>query len=214
MCGVIGVALEHPTNEQLEMIRRVFLESRIRGMHATGISYISAGKIVTIKEPINSIEFVDRHMSDMGKFVNAGWITLIGHCRYSTSDLEFNQPIADEELSIVHNGVISQELPENWKQLYGHDCETRNDTELMFHTIKEGKRPIEEWLDSSISAVELRSNGTLKYYRNGKRPLYLTEANNGIIIASTKNILERAGAQNTVKVDYPDGKDYQDVVYI
>ena len=37
MCAIIGAVLKDPRKEDFEMIRRVLLESRIRGMHATGI---------------------------------------------------------------------------------------------------------------------------------------------------------------------------------
>ena len=56
---------------------------------------------------------------------------MIGHCRYSTSDLQYNQPIYNDDYSIAHNGVVSQEMPERWKELYGYDCKTKNDSELI-----------------------------------------------------------------------------------
>jgi len=159
-------------------------------MHATGISYTQDGVVKTIKEAIPAHEFVDRHMQDMTSFIDTnGRLALIGHCRYSTSDLEFNQPIANSEVSIVHNGVITQELPENWKGLYGYDCETRNDTELLLHTIKDDKSPLEVWSNSSLAVIELYSNQTIRFYRNGKRPMYLTNS----IITSTKDVINRAG---------------------
>jgi glutamine phosphoribosylpyrophosphate amidotransferase len=190
MCAIIGTIIDHPTTDDLESIQRVFLESRIRGMHATGISYTQDGVVKTIKEAIPAHEFVDRHMQDMTSFIDTnGRLALIGHCRYSTSDLEFNQPIANSEVSIVHNGVITQELPENWKGLYGYDCETRNDTELLLHTIKDDKSPLEVWSNSSLAVIELYSNQTMRFYRNGKRPMYLTNS----IITSTKDVINRAG---------------------
>jgi glutamine phosphoribosylpyrophosphate amidotransferase len=190
MCPIIGTIIDHPTTDDLESIQRVFLESRIRGMHATGISYTQDGVVKTIKEAIPAHEFVDRHMQDMTSFIDTnGRLALIGHCRYSTSDLEFNQPIANSEVSIVHNGVITQELPENWKGLYGYDCETRNDTELLLHTIKDDKSPLEVWSNSSLAVIELYSNQTMRFYRNGKRPMYLTNS----IITSTKDVINRAG---------------------
>ena len=84
MCAIIGTIIDHPTTDDLESIQRVFLESRIRGMHATGISYTQDGVVKTIKEAIPAHEFVDRHMQDMTSFIDTnGRLALIGHCRYS-----------------------------------------------------------------------------------------------------------------------------------
>ena len=171
------------------MLHRVFLESKIRGMHATGISYVKHGKIITEKRPVPADEFPFNFPS----YVNEdGSLYLIGHCRYSTSDLEFNQPIANENLSVVHNGVITQELPEKWKELYGYDCETKNDTELILHTAEDCISPLVRWKDSSLAVIELHVDKVIRFYRNGKRPLYLTSISNGCIITSTADVPKRA----------------------
>ena len=112
---------------------------------------------------------------------------LIGHCRYSTSTLEFNQPIYNNDKSIVHNGVITQELPENWKELYGYDCMTQNDSELVLHSAD----PLVEFSHMSMAVCELTQK-QLRVYRNGKRPLYLTSTERGRIITSTSDIATRA----------------------
>jgi glutamine phosphoribosylpyrophosphate amidotransferase len=189
MCSVIGAIIKEPRAEDFLMLHRVFLESKIRGMHATGISYVKHGKIITEKRPVPADEFPFNFPS----YVNEdGSLYLIGHCRYSTSDLEFNQPIANENLSVVHNGVITQELPEKWKELYGYDCETKNDTELILHTAEDCISPLVRWKDSSLAVVELHVDKVIRFYRNGKRPLYLTNISNGCIITSTADVSKRA----------------------
>jgi len=189
MCSVIGAIIKEPRAEDFLMLHRVFLESKIRGMHATGISYVKHGKIITEKRPVPADEFPFNFPS----YVNEdGSLYLIGHCRYSTSDLEFNQPIANENLSVVHNGVITQELPENWKELYGYDCETKNDTELILHTAEDCISPLVRWKDSSLAVIELHVDKVIRFYRNGKRPLYLTSISNGCIITSTADVPKRA----------------------
>jgi glutamine phosphoribosylpyrophosphate amidotransferase len=189
MCSVIGAIIKEPRAEDFLMLHRLFLESKIRGMHATGISYVKHGKIITEKRPVPADEFPFNFPS----YVNEdGSLYLIGHCRYSTSDLEFNQPIANENLSVVHNGVITQELPENWKELYGYDCETKNDTELILHTAEDCISPLLRWKDSSLAVIELHVDKVIRFYRNGKRPLYLTNISNGCIITSTSDVIKRA----------------------
>lgn len=189
MCSVIGAIIKEPRAEDFLMLHRVFLESKIRGMHATGISYVKHGKIITDKRPVPADQFPFNFPSYLNE---DGSLYLIGHCRYSTSDLEFNQPFANENLSVVHNGVITQELPEKWKELYGYDCETKNDSELILHTAEDCISPLLRWKDSSLGVIELHVDKVIRFYRNGKRPLYLTNISNGSIITSTADVPKRA----------------------
>ena len=199
MCSVIGAIIKKPEYKDFELLEKVFHESRIRGLHATGISYVKEYTIHTVKLPVSA----DMFPFNWNDYVNEdGNLYLIGHCRYSTSDLEYNQPINNQTTSVVHNGVITQELPENWEELYGYKCETKNDTELILHTIDDDKSPLEVWKDSSLAVCELWFCKKLKFYRNGKRPLYLTSLDNGCIITSTKDVIVRAGITDPT-VDVP-----------
>jgi len=191
MCAVIGVLLAQATEENLSLVRNVFLESRIRGLHATGISFLQKN-IKSIIDPVPADQFVNRHLTyPIENYLNSdGNLYMIGHCRYSTSDLEYNQPIYNDRASIVHNGVISQELYENWEKLYKIKTKTKNDSELLLHTIE--NEPLQLWENASIAAIELHHERMLIAYRNGKRPIYLTKLKNGYIITSTKDIMTRA----------------------
>ena len=195
MCAVIGIS----GKIKIELLKKLFLESQIRGRHATGVSFFKNGKVNTIKEPLPSSHFIQKY--DPSDWFEGDTITMIGHCRYSTSDLNYNQPIADDTRSVVHNGVISQEMPDRWKQLYNIDCETKNDTELLFHSTPDN------WPDASIAAVFLNKN-KMTWTRNGKRPLWFTSLDECDIITSTEDIAIRSGLSGSVKIKY-DGKDLQ-----
>ncbi len=233
MCAVIGAILLEPTKQDFAMLRRVFHESKIRGMHATGMSFLPnwSDKIETIKEACAADQFIDKHLHDdnlKDMVADDGNLYMIAHCRYSTSDLEYNQPMYNNNKSIVHNGVITQELPEFWKQIYGYDCMTKNDSELVLHS----DDPLQEFPNMSLSVVELHIDKKLRFYRNGKRPLYLSSIPNGCIITSTADIANRAEvgglpvevlmnhyitmdeylAMLIEKVNVPDAIDYQHVV--
>ena len=185
MCAVIGAILLEPTRKDFVMLQRVFLESKIRGMHATGLSYVKSNSIITQKLPVSA----DKFPFDFESYLNEdGNLYLIGHCRYSTSDLEYNQPMCRNDKSIVHNGVITQELPENWQEIYGYECMTKNDSELVLHS----DDPLREFSHMSMGVVELHRDKKLRFYRNGKRPLYLSSIPNGCIITSTADIANRA----------------------
>lgn len=211
MCAVIGVALKNPTLDDFNLIRRVFLESSIRGLHATGASWIWespwGAQIATGITSTHAYDWLNRYFN---AYIQGGDkdgnFFMVGHCRYSTSDLEYNQPIHNEKISVVHNGVITQEMPEKWKELYGYEFQTKNDSELILRTIEAGKSPLEIFKDSSMAVGELYlDNGPepylgqrqVRFYRNGKRPLYYSIVPNGYIITSTEDIALRSFLENT-----------------
>lgn len=202
MCGVVGCLLQNPDEADLALIKNVLLESSIRGLHATGLSYIKNNKIITVIEPSSAELFLEKHSNILQDAVNEdGNLYMVAHCRYSTSDLQYNQPIYNNNFSVVHNGVITQELPEKWKELYGYDCKTKNDSELILHTLSAGKSPLEEFPDSSIAAVELHLDKKIRFYRNGKRPIYFTQTEKGYIITSTADIVVRAGLSGSFQLE-------------
>lgn len=200
MCAIIGAHIENPSASDLVALANVFRESSIRGLHATGLSWVRDNRIHTMISATPAGKFVEAF--DLKNTINEdGNLYLIGHCRYSTSDLNYNQPLWDESLAIVHNGVVSQEMPEKWEDLYGYDCKTRNDSELILHTLKANKSPLVEFSNSSMAVVELYKEKKLRFYRNGKRPIYFTSLPNGGIITSTKDIAIRANLNDPVEID-------------
>ncbi len=201
MCGIIGAVLKTPSADDIELVKNVFRESKIRGMHATGLSYVKDDKLYTIKSPKPADEFVAG--LDFSEFINEdGNLYMIGHCRYSTSDLEYNQPMESDNLSIVHNGVVSQELPQNWNDLYGIDCQTKNDSELILLVAENDDEPLRHWADASISVCELHKDKRFRFYRNGQRPIHAVALNEGFIVASTKDIFKRAGVNKVVDLNF------------
>lgn len=197
MCAIFGTIILKPSVKDLALIRKVFLESMVRGKHATGISFLPhwSDKVITIKEPFSADKFIESHLrdSDLPNLISGdGNLYMIGHCRYSTSDLTYNQPISNGDISIAHNGVVTQESPETWESLYGYSYETKNDSEIVLRTVESNDCPLTKYPDSSLSVVELYNDKKIRFYRNGKRPMYLTTKRNGYIISSTKNIVERA----------------------
>jgi glutamine phosphoribosylpyrophosphate amidotransferase len=200
MCAVIGAYIENTSSRDLVILADVFRESSIRGLHATGVSWIKYKQIHSHIDAVPATKFLES--LDLKNCINEdGNLYLIGHCRYSTSDLAYNQPLWNENVSIVHNGVVSQEMPEKWKDLYGYDCKTRNDSELIVHTLQANKSPLEEFPDSSMAVIELYKEKKLRFYRNGKRPIYFTSLRNGGIITSTKDIALRADLNNPIEIE-------------
>lgn len=196
MCAIIGASLEAPSLEQIETLKHVFLESQIRGMHACGFSIIQKNKVLTISEPLPAEEFLGKHFHTLKEHaLSSDLFEMIGHTRYSTSDLEYNQPIqVFDDLATAHNGVVDQRPAPHWKE-YGYELQTANDSELIYQAAHSGREPLEEFPEASMAVAELSSEKGLRWYRNGKRPLYFSKEKNGYIVCSTKDIALRAGIE-------------------
>lgn len=194
MCAIIGVICKN-TEENISTIEKLFLESKIRGLHATGLSFIKKNSLLTIKEALPADVFISKYnFNDL--FKEESVIKLIGHCRYSTSDIRYNQPISDKDLSIVHNGVVTQEPYEKWKDMFHYDCITQNDSELIFQYLKSGciiEDINKTFTNISFSLLSLTKEGELIAKRNSLRPLWFVKRNENLFYASTCNILLRSG---------------------
>jgi glutamine phosphoribosylpyrophosphate amidotransferase len=193
MCGIVGVSLDFITSSQLELVERVLIESQIRGMHASGIVWHDGYALQREAEPKPIGQMLKDNPSLVDQAVTKEQhLNLIAHIRYSTSDLAFNQPIADTDLAIAHNGIVSQTLPSSWESEFDLKVSTRNDSELILRALQNDEDPLEKFPDASIAYVSINKYGDVGYSRNGKRPLWVTTFRNGFIITSTKDIMLRA----------------------
>lgn len=190
MCGVIGAYSSKGVD--IQKFQTLLIQSMIRGKHASGIAWNNKGKLSyrIIDEPANFLSFSNIE-TDM----------IVGHARYSTSDLNYNQPIKSEKIAVVHNGVISQAQPDTWFDHFGYKCTTKNDSELVLRSWEDNKHPIEKYKDSSIASIviDLTNSPKMNFFRNEKRPLWFSEQDDSYYIASTKNILERTGIEKQEK---------------
>jgi glutamine phosphoribosylpyrophosphate amidotransferase len=199
MCGVLGITIKNFAKKDHDLVRGLFIQSMIRGKHATGVSYVKNGKVFTDKKSVPADEFINNQ--NLEDWTNEdGHLYCVGHIRYSTSDLRYNQPMASDKLSVVHNGVISQELSETWESTYKLRTETSNDSELVLRAMEENLNPLQHFDPASMAVCALYNDKRLIAYRNGERPLYYTYGTNGFVFASTADILKRAGFQFSVKV--------------
>jgi len=204
MCGIVAVDIKDISSDQIESVKNILLETEIRGKHASGITWYSeVTKLNTIKKPVPVSELLNEF--DLYRCVddNNGHLAMIAHIRYSTSDLEFNQPITtDDNLSIVHNGIITQSDPATWSDLYGLGKPTgKNDSELVLMALKNGEHPLIEFEDSSMAVATINKRGTVTAFRNGRRPLWITSLYNGYIATSTEDIVYRSGIEYSTMPD-------------
>jgi glutamine phosphoribosylpyrophosphate amidotransferase len=190
MCAIVGAYLEAPSSEQIKTLKQLFIESQIRGKHATGYSLIRNKRIFTQVAPVPAEHFVQSYFAE----VSPGDYTLqlIGHCRYSTSDLRYNQPLhIFNDFAMAHNGVVDQRPAAYWVE-HGYELSTSNDSELLYQARYSKREPLKEFPEASMAVAELGLSG-IRWYRNGKRPLYYVKVANGYFICSTADIALRAG---------------------
>ena len=181
MCAIIGFISDNPTAIAVETLKRLFIESKIRGMHAYGYAAIQDGHLMEhksngLKSLLVTIEKPTR---------------LIGHCRYSTSgdykDMNNNQPLRFGEEYLVFNGVIDMRTKVEMEAAYGIKMNSDNDGEIMLQTPNRTGL-----LKSGITFSGLTLNlHALAFFRNEGRPGYKATRFGATYIASTADILRR-----------------------
>lgn len=196
MCGVIGIHIVNPSPEDIQLATNIFKNLQIRGRHASGVAYIKGKSIQGYSKSVP----VDALLSefDLADAIDPEYneIILIGHARYSTSDLQFNQPIFGEEHAIAHNGVITQSDPSKWESEYGLIAQNSNDSSLVLAALEDGIHPLIRFPKASMAVVGLDLNTlSVTGFRNGQRPLWITNIGNGVIFSSTKDSMVRAGIE-------------------
>ena len=194
MCGVIGVSLTNVTQADVELVKKVLGETQIRGMHASGAVYHNGEGMVRVMAGV-PISRLSEELIDWDGVVTSGDMKMIAHARYSTSDMSDHQPLGSKSLFMAHNGVITQAPPETWKETYGYDFDTRNDSEILLKKLTSGYTPsdcADGLTGSSIAVVTIDRAGTVSGWRNALRPLWRTDLPNGFILTSTRDIMIRA----------------------
>lgn len=198
ICGIIGCISPHVTTSDLVVLKAVMIESRIRGKHASGLAWYDGQGIQSYIQPIPIDSLLEQF--DLAQTVYKGRIAMIAHTRYSTSNIQFNQPIIGASMAIAMNGVITQADPQYWEGLYRYKCNTENDSELLLRAIEAGDSPLTTFPTSSIAAVTLDNKGRLTAFRNRQRPLWEGKIGCGTVYASTYDILHRAGVMDIQKL--------------
>jgi len=190
MCAVVGLQSKNFIDKSF--VKEILLKSMIRGKHATGLSWIESGKLKHEIVPYSADLF------DLPDFKTKN---LIAHCRYSTSDLLYNQPVYKGTTSLAHNGVVDQSDPSKWESKYDMKFSTKCDSEiLLLHWLK-GIHPLN--IEGSMSCVVLtnKKEPALNFFRNEQRPLYFSQTENTLLVGSTLDILKNLGLKNISKTE-------------
>lgn len=198
MCGIISAYIEQPTFGDIETLKTLFIEGQIRGRHQTGLAYKKGNKIERFVVEGDGKKLVEEF--DWGQLLELETLELIGHNRYSTSDLRYPQPIQIfEDFALCHNGVVTQESPVMWKR-FGYELSTSNDSELLYQSRYAGNEPLIEFPTATMAVCELHLKRGLRWYRNGGRPGYIAKNKGKFFVCSTADIAYRAGLKGAKRM--------------
>lgn len=186
MCGILAFAGDN-TPKNLKLIHDLMLQLSLRGTHATGFAIQTKGPLDILQAPVGAEAFLAQFPMDFLLPNHKQPIRLIGHTRYSTSDLEWNQPLERDGTALVMNGVISQEFPHDWPMAEVFDYQTGNDAEVALMYALNGQRG---HMPGSFAIAELNEADIL-VYRNTDRPLWWGRGEDYSVVASTQDALKR-----------------------
>jgi len=213
MCGIIG--FKHVGPIKNPAMSRRFIEallrwSKIRGLHATGITWTYGDGLETLKRPLPADEFMALPEWDAiwENTPKAG----ILHTRYSTSgdweNNKNNQPLALSQLAIVHNGLVSMATRDEFMEQYKVRTTTENDSEIilrkvsqhyakgktMYEAVQDGLKEIYDVHPPIFAAGMVDGEGELYAFKDHIRPMYLWNipSINLLGFCSTLDIFKRA----------------------
>lgn len=193
MCGLFGFIGES-NNPQLsnELSTELFVKTQSRGIDASGF-YCTEGfeskKISYYKKPVPALDFIKtkEYESLWNNSLNLG----LFHCRAASAGVgipAFNQnnhPFVSKDLkkAVIHNGVITRDEYEYFKQYY--EVETECDSEI-FLRILEQEDSFSEKAKRFFSRAKLshyavaytensESYRKLHLFRNEHRPLVIVD---------------------------------------
>ena len=190
MCGIIGFFSETKDKKEIAMLKKVVMETKIRGLHSFGTAYFKNVKIKVIKD------FELNFNNLFEDFINSKSKRIIFHCRYSTSGdyhkHKNNQPIKVGKVAIAMNGIVSMEKKKKYEKEFDVECKSGNDAEIILRKDMKYLEFLNEYNDVSFAGIFLRKNKIVGL-RNNKRPMYKFKYRESKFIVSTKDIAVRSG---------------------
>lgn len=186
MCGVVGYSSTNPNQDDINLLKQLIVQSKIRGLHSFGYSYVYKGELKHKKY----FDYKEVNFPITDK--------IIYHNRYSTSgDYKVhhnNQPIYNDTMSMVFNGVIDMRTKNQMEEHYNIKMKTDNDGEIILQKYANDKFMLKEFISNmkgSFAGLFLNEQKILCAIRNENRPLYKLERNNSVFFASTRDIFKR-----------------------
>lgn len=192
MCGIVGFQAETFNDKHLDTLIALMEQSKIRGLHAFGMAYLDRWAKPQV--------FKSHRLRDLFEVLDEQRpTTLIFHNRYSTSgdfaDHANNQPVVWNASALVFNGVLSMKTKPEMEAEYGLKMDCENDGELFLRHLDDPMGFLRK--SRGTFAGMWLTGGIVRFLRNQMRPAYGLKTNDATFVASTADIMVRAGLPRT-----------------
>ena len=199
MCGLTALSTECLTAAELNLLRAMYYESSIRGLHAFGATFGTPGLALDVHRYHRLGEML-AVMDGFEKYLRRPFIFL-GHTRYDTSGdwrvIENNQPLVTGDKLLIFNGVIRMSTKAEYQLEFGREYPTDNDGHIALEMFG---RSMPELLDlmrePAVSFAGLFYNPGSRgaALRNDRRPLWEAWQYNSHWMFSTYDMAARSSA--------------------
>ena len=199
MCGIFGVlSYKNKLKDMDELVNSLAEESAERGTDATGIAYVSSGKIKINKQAVSAYHF----KPNVPKFINA----VIGHTRHSTqgdksknyNNHPWSETVKNCQFALAHNGVLLNDAEIQKKYKFKSRIQTDSFVAVQLLKMKnildfDSIKFMAEEIDGSFSFNILDNKNNI-YLVKGDSPISILHFRKiGVyVFASTERILWRA----------------------
>lgn len=180
MCGILGIAflnghkIKDPKVPKT-ILRRLLLESKVRGSDATGVAFADNDNVAVIKHNIDAGRFVnsdfyekavERFIGHDGKSLNKVSV-IIGHTRAQTKGTHENRhnnhPVVSNKIIGIHNGCINNDdvLFEEYERAFPTTFRRKAwvDTEIIFRLIDHYKYTIDQPMYDAVKSTDEKLSG-------------------------------------------------------
>ena len=199
MCGIFGIISDKNINSKDLLI--LAENARQRGKDSSGfIEY--DGKDYAVKK-------YDFDLKDSIKKVNKNSKIIIGHSRLVTNSMVDNQPISKNNISVIHNGIITNF--DNLFKKYDLKKDLKVDTEVIVELVNfflKKENNLNNVINSILSIIEGTASCVVHIAEIGKLilfsnngSLYTAEKGNNIYISSESFSLKKTNCDKIKKVE-------------
>lgn len=211
MCGIFGLQVLKKKNPFLikEYVNFLLEKSEERGKDASGIYIKDQQEDFLLKKPINGTKLSqsEEYKSLFKKILNSNGplINALGQCRLATNGKiyidKFNQPIFDDSIILVHNGIILNDVELlkkyeiNFKDI-SNESDSFNLVKLIsalqkkFNNYNFVFEELKKYITGSFSLAFLEKSTNKIFFISNFGSIYFYNNNDFLIFASEKKTID------------------------
>jgi len=204
MCGICAiVGMQHSPLAVLE----VLVEQQDRGSDATGISWISNDKVVSLKKAINPSLYKTSFEERLKKVIST---IAIGHNRAATTNVSNKNidtechPFISEDRSFTllqNGGVPNYEMLQKYLSIVGHKFKSGIDSECLLHMLEEILKTSKTRKEAINKFLEVVCGNVIVMFSDGE--VYGFPSTHSFYLVRTKNMWAIASDMDALKESLP-----------